>query len=127
MRACLPLTLVLSIALALPASAQEAGPLDGAWTLTFSTSYGTVNLPVELRQEGTTLRGTSGTALGYETDFEAGEVDGSSFSFDVFVEVEGEWYPIGFSGRLENGELTGRADIPDGTRATFRGVRATPS
>jgi hypothetical protein len=81
---------------------------------------------VELRQDGSVLRGTSGSALGYRTDFEAGRVDGTSIAFDVFVEVEGDWYPLIFSGRIEGEELTGNVDIPDGTRATFRGVR-TPS
>lgn len=85
-----------------------------------------MNLPVELRQDDAVLRGSSGTALGYRTDFEEGTVEGTSFSFDIFVEVEGEWYPIGFTGRIEGEELTGNMVIPDGTGATFRGVRATP-
>src|SRR6056297_1036054 len=114
-RASLALTATLFVAFATTSSAQESGSLSGEWTLSFSSSQGSVNLPVELRQDGTTLNGTSGSALGYQTDFEPGEVDGATFSFDVFVEVEGEWYPMGFSGRMEDDELTGNVSIPDGT------------
>ena len=126
MRAFLSLTVLTLIALPASAAAQDTSSLSGAWTLSFTSSQGSVNLPVELRQDGTTLNGTSGSALGFQTDFETGTVDGSAFSFDVFVEVEGEWYPIGFTGRMEGDELTGNVSIPDGTRATFKGVRATP-
>lgn len=125
-RAFLPLTLLAVLALSPPAYAQDVSPLTGAWTLSFTSSQGSVNLPVELRQDGAVLRGSSGTALGYRTDFEEGTVEGTSFSFDVFVEVEGDWYPVGFTGRIEGEELTGHVVIPDGTSATFRGVRATP-
>lgn len=124
-RSLLALPVLLLLTLAVPASSQES-PITGSWTLSFTSSQGSVNLPVTLRQEGTVLRGTSGSALGYRTDFEEGTVDGTTFSFEVFVEVEGDWYPVGFSGRIEGEELTGNVDIPDGTRAAFRGVRATP-
>jgi hypothetical protein len=125
-RAFLPLTVLTVLAFSAPAAAQDAPSLTGAWTLNFTSSQGSVSLPVELRQEGAVLRGTSGSAMGYRTDFEEGTVEGTTFSFDVFVEVEGEWYPIGFTGRIEGAELTGNVDIPDGTRASFRGIRATP-
>jgi hypothetical protein len=125
-RALLSLTVLTVLATSAPVAAQEGSPLTGAWTLSFTSSQGSVSLPLELRQEGTVLRGTSGSALGYRTDFDEGRVDGTSFAFDVFVEVEGDWYPLIFSGRVEDDELTGNVDIPDGTRATFRGVR-TPS
>jgi len=125
-RAFLPLTVLTVLAFSGRASAQDESPLTGAWTLSFTSSQGSVSLPVELRQEGAVLRGTSGSAMGYRTDFEEGTVEGMAFSFDVFVEVEGEWYPVGFTGRIEGEELTGNVDIPDGTRANFRGVRATP-
>lgn len=126
----IPFAWALSLALltigSAPASAQDtAETLEGAWTLTFSSTQGTVNLPVELTPDGTTLRGTSGTALGYRTDFEEGTITADGFTFEIFVEVEGEWYPVGFEGRLEGDELAGRVDIPDGTRASFRGVRRT--
>ena len=126
MRAFLSLAAVTLLVLPASSAAQDTSSLTGAWTLSFTSSQGSVNLPVELRQDGTTLNGTSGSALGFETDFETGKVDGATFSFDVFVEVEGEWYPIGFTGRMEGGELTGNVNIPGGTRATFKGTRATP-
>lgn len=115
------LTLVLWTA---PAAAQDGGStLTGAWTISFSTSYGTVSLDTELTQDGTTLRGESGSALGYRTDFVEGKVEGDSLSFDIDVEVEGDWYPLSFKGTLENGEMSGRVDIPDGTRTAFTGRR----
>lgn len=118
------LSLTLLTMASAPVAAQDsAETLEGAWTLTFSSTQGTVNLPVELTPDGTTLRGTSGTALGYRTDFEEGEITSEGFTFEIFVEVEGDWYPVAFEGRLDGEELAGRVDIPDGTRASFRGVR----
>ena len=109
---------------AAPATAQEAADgLAGAWTLTFSSSQGTVNLPVELNPDGEKLEGASGSALGYQTDFGDGALTADGFSFEIWVEVSGEWYPLDFDGRLEGGELTGNVNIPDGTRSSFRGVR----
>ena len=109
---------------AAPVAGQEAADgLAGAWTLTFSTSQGTVNLPVELMPAGDELDGTSGSAMGYATDFGEGSVTGDEFAFEVWVEVSGEWYPLDFDGRLEEDELTGNVNIPDGSRASFRGVR----
>lgn len=125
-RALLPLIVLTVLAVSAPVAAQDASPLSGAWTLSFTSTQGSVNLPLELQQEGGVLRGTSGSALGYRTDFDQGSVDGASFAFDIFVEVEGDWYPLIFSGRIEGGELSGNVDIPDGTRAAFRGVR-TPT
>ncbi len=117
-------TLAALVVAAVPAAAQEASDgLAGSWALTFSTSQGTVNLPVELRPNGDELTGTSGSALGYATDFGEGSVTANEFAFEVWVEVSGEWYPLDFAGQLEDGELTGSVDIPDGSRASFRGVR----
>ena len=118
----LPLLLLLGWATPTRAQEGDAG-LAGAWTLTFTTSQGTVDLPIELRPEGEVLRGTSGSAMGFQTDFEDGTVEDGTFAFAVFVEVEGDWYPLYFDGQMEGAELTGRVDIPDGSRATFRGRR----
>ncbi len=124
-RALLTLPALLLLTLAVPASSQESS-ISGAWTLKFTSSQGAASIPIDLTQDGTTLRGTSGSVMGFRTDFEEGRVDGTSFAFDIFVEVEGDWYPLIFSGRIVGEELTGNVDIPDGTRATFRGVR-TPT
>jgi len=119
------LSIALSVAFASPATAQDAGAdLTGSWTLTFTTSQGTVNMPIDLRPDGAVLRGTSGSVLGYETDFEPGTVDGEAFGFEVYVAVGNDWYPLTFTGRMEAGALTGNVDIPDGSRASFTGRRA---
>ena len=118
--------LVLAVLIAAPAAGQEASDgLAGAWTLNFSSSQGSVSLPVELTPEGPELRGTSGSALGFHTDFGEGVITDDGFIFEIWVEVSGEWYPLVFEGSLEAGELTGRVEIPDGTRSSFRGVRPT--
>ena len=117
-------TLIATLLAAAPVVGQEADEgLSGAWTLTFSTSQGTVNLPVELTPDGEELKGTSGSALGFATGFGDGSVSANEFTFEVWVEVSGEWYPLDFDGQLEDGELTGNVNIPDGSRASFRGVR----
>lgn len=123
--ACSALLLLVLAALPRGASAQEAGiDISGSWILSFSSSQGSVNLPVQIRQEGATLEGASSDIMGFGTDFDGGRVEGETFAFDIFVEVDGNWYPLAFSGRMEGAELTGQVDIPDGTRSTFRGTRA---
>jgi len=106
------------------AGQESTTDITGSWVLSFSSSQGSVNLPVQIRQEGTTLHGSSAAIMGFNTDFDGGRVEGDAFSFDVYVEVDGNWYPLGFSGRLEGAELTGQVNVPDGTRSTFRGTRA---
>lgn len=115
---------IVTLLAASPVAGQEAADgLGGAWTLIFSTSQGTVNLPVELTPDGEALRGTSGSAMGFATDFGDGSVTANEFAFEIWVEVSGEWYPLDFAGQLQDGELTGNVNIPDGSRASFRGVR----
>jgi len=128
------------LALALTAFALSASPavaqnLTGTWQLTSETGRGTMTQTLVLQQDGDKLTGTvtfgggrrggggGGGGGPQAIDISDGKVDGSSFSFTMTIEFNGNSFSQQYSGTVDGDSMTGEASGGRGGSRPFTGTR----
>lgn len=120
------LILALAVFAAAPASAQDS--VAGKWVFTMtSPEIGTIEVPFEFTQEGTTVTGT--------LKFPMPEVEGAEmsdglyedgiFSFLMHVGVQGQWFTVEMEADVDGDEMVGDAYMAEmGQSMPFTAKRA---
>lgn len=121
------------VALALAASPAVAQDLTGTWELSAEGGRGAQSMALDLTQDGSDLTGTLTMAMGggrrggggggggtREIEISDGSVDGSSFTFTMTIEFNGNAFSQVFSGTYEGDTMKGEIE---GGRGGGRGGR----
>jgi hypothetical protein len=95
----------LALALALFAAAAMAADIDGAWTSSMQGPNGqSIEIKMNFKAEGGKLSGTIASPMG-DTAITDGKVDGSTVSFKIKRERNGNSMVMTYKGTLEGDEL----------------------
>ncbi|MCX7602691.1 MAG: hypothetical protein N2036_01305 [Bryobacteraceae bacterium] len=100
--------------------AGAAASLAGKWNVVARDAEGNeIRSTLELKVDGGRLTGVITTESGDSAPLVDGKVEGSAFSFRIYV-GDGN---IEVKGRAENGRLTGEYTTPNGSRGTYVATR----
>lgn len=115
------------VASSLAASPSAAQDLSGTWELSVPGGRGAQTMALDLTQDGSALTGTITMTMGgrrggggggqaREIEISDGSVEGSSFTFTMTVEFNGNGFSQVFSGTFEGDTMTGEIQGDGGGR-----------
>jgi hypothetical protein len=97
-------TLVLSALLGIFALVASAADVTGKWTAQVPGGRGPTETTFNLKQDGSTITGTVGTARG-DQNISEGKADGDNISFKVVLEFQGNKVEQNFKGTVAGSEI----------------------
>ncbi|MEJ7624619.1 MAG: S9 family peptidase [Pyrinomonadaceae bacterium] len=109
-----------------PAGAAPAAAvptLTGVWSLVADASGQSIEVLMELRQDGTTFAGTTTAAIGSGT-VSGGKLNGTTFTATLISDVQGQQVEFKMEGTWKGDTLTGTFTSPSLGSVPFTGTRA---
>ncbi len=118
-----PGAILLSLALALPLTAQdETSHVSGTWELSWESARGPGGAVVILEQHGDSLSGTAEMRMG-TVEISKASVDGDKVTFSIVLSREDRTVELVFSGEVDGDTFNGTMSNPRGDKTTFTGKR----
>lgn len=107
------------------AEATQPASLTGTWLVTIESPQGALETTWELEQaDDGSLAGVTKSDLIGEASFEGGWVDGDTFGFSVYIDMQGQAFDVLYEGTFTDDEVAGVLDVGGGQfTADFTGVR----
>jgi hypothetical protein len=100
---------------------KDAASATGTWKSSFTTQGGqTIETKFTLKQDGDKLTGTVTGRDGQETKIENGKVKGSTVSFDVEREFQGQKITFHYSGKVTADSIKGKVEVKRGDQTRSR-------
>ena len=107
---------LICMAVAAPAWAQETANVAGKWEMTSETPRGTMTTVFTFEQDGNTLTGTSEGQRGGEVPISSGSVEGNVITFTIVRGMGDRSMEMTYTGTLEGDTITGTMTTPRGER-----------
>lgn len=119
---CLSLTLLALVAL--PATAQES--VAGTWLFTMSTPQGMVDMEVVFAQNGTEVTGAAELDMDMvdAAEISDGLLENGTLTFLLHVGVQDQWFTVEMEAKVDGGEMTGEAFLPEMGASSFTAKRS---
>jgi hypothetical protein len=80
--------------------------IDGSWTMTVTSPQGPMEIAMTIAQSGTSFTGSMTSMMG-TTPFDDGQVNGSSASWSMTVQMGPQSMTLTFRGEVEGTRMTG--------------------
>jgi hypothetical protein len=93
----------------------EPARIEGKWQMTMDTPHGSVQGPLQVKQDGAKLSGTYSVEHMGELSF-TGTVDGKKVS--ISMEVPGGEQKFGFSGTVDGDKMSGTTEMGGNWKAS---------
>jgi hypothetical protein len=97
------------------AGAAAAADATGTWKGTLDTDDGSRELTFDLKADGDKLTGTVAGLLDRALDVDEGKIEGSTISFSVMSEWEGDPVKLVYKGELADDEIKFTMSAEDGS------------
>jgi len=104
-------------------TALTAADAAGTWKGDLATDDGSRELTFELKVDGEKLTGTVAGLLDRSLDLDEGKVDGSTITFSVISEMEGNAVKLVDKGEVSGDEISFTMGADDGSWSTERKVK----
>ena len=96
---------------ALPATAADAGKVDGTWEWSFTTPNGqTFEQKAKLKQDGEKLTGVIIGRNNQETEIKDGKIKDGELSFTVTRERQGQTMTTKYAGKIDGDKIKGKTE-----------------
>lgn len=114
---------LMLIAVAAPAAAQA--DVSGTWTLSVQAPEAQGDITAIFTQEGSTVEGALDVPMVGGAEMTDGKVEGNTFSFQLHVDFDGQWFSIDVEAEVDGDDMSGEFYVPEMGAMAFTAKRAT--
>jgi dipeptidyl aminopeptidase/acylaminoacyl peptidase len=105
------------------AGSAAAVNITGKWNMSVDAGGQSVDLALDLKQDGANFTGTSSSMLG-EGVFENGKIDGNKVTAIVKTDLQGQPVQIQLEGKIEGDQMSGTLNVPGFGALPFTATKA---